>query len=309
MVRCVENFWTFFLKMLVDQRGEAGDVSAVNVVDDDPGDADDVISVDDPVDDPGDGPGDGPDGDPPDADGGSGDGPDGDALAALRAEYDEKITALQKDNNRLGYALRNATKKSATDDDANASSKFTDSQLLAMWEEHKDDPKVVMQIIKEMQAGAARGIKQDAEKSADIATKKAEMQRFMTAQFPESLDEGSEVHQQLQGAIGHLHLSEHPFGDFLAMAASQMMQMPQIIAKVKEDTKKELLSKNANELRKDAIKNNSPNKGGGPKKGGGLTLTKSQMETARSLFGDDKKRIAAYAKMLANKSGSSITVD
>lgn len=296
-----KNFLTFLLRMWMSQRGEVGDDDeSLEVVVDEDGSEDDQSdgSDDEDSDDEGD-------------DSGDDASQEDDPIAALRKEYDAKIADLKKDNNRLGYALRTAGKK-ADEEKKEDSPKFSDSQLLAMWEEHKDDPKVVMQIIKEMQSSAVAGVEASAEKKAEIASKKTTVTQFLKSEYPDVLEEGSDLHKDVQGAKDHLVLGEHPFGDFLALAASQLMQMPEIIKNIKEEAKKEVLAGKAEKARKQSIGQNTSHSGaknsGGKK--GRLTLSKTQMETAKMLFGTDKKKIAAYARMLGQSEGvNAITVE
>jgi hypothetical protein len=87
-------------------------------------------------------------------------------------------------------------------------------------------------------------------------------------------------------------------------------RLPKIIEEVKEQARKEILGKTADEKRKEGIKNTSPTTTGGKtdtKKA--ASLTPSQLEAAERLgFAKDPKKLARYAQMVGSKSGTYGTV-
>jgi hypothetical protein len=226
--------------------------------------------------------------------------PKEDPAKEIESKYESKVAELQKEINRLGYALRKTDKEKPKADEP----KFSKAQLLSIMQEHREDPAVMMQVFEELAKDAAKGAEISAGKAADIASKKNEMERWLR-NIDGIDDEASPVGQTVNKIIGDLYLDDHPFAKFLAASVNVNMQMDKIIEKAKEDVRKELLGAKAEESRKEKIKTNAPAQTGKPSESASVALTPSQMETAKSLFGNDKKAIAKYAKMLAkSKSGT-----
>jgi hypothetical protein len=220
-----------------------------------------------------------------------------DPLEAIRKDYDAKLEAAQKEINRLGYALRRDKKEPKEE----AKPAFTDAQLLAILQEHSGDPTVTLQVMKEIVKTGTKDVEANAEKAADIKQKRNEFERYMETTYPRVLEDGTPEGEAVDKAIDWLHLDGHPFAKYLAIATMQLNQLPQIIEKVKEDTKKELLGKTAETKRKDGIKKTAPANAGTPEKKT-TVLTTEQMQTAKRLFGNDKALIARYASMLGKDS-------
>ena len=231
-----------------------------------------------------------------------------DPLETLKAENEKTRKALedaQKEINRLGYKLRKTEEKKETKEETPT---FSKGQLLQLWNEHKDDPAILMQIVEEMQKTAGKGIEEAAEKKIDITNKKTEMDKFLSTAFPDVIKEDTEEHRAVQGAVDFLHLEGHPFARFLAVGAMQLQRLPKIIEDIKEQTRKELLGKTADEKRKEGIKNASPTTSGKTEKPKAATLTPSQMESAKRLgFDKDPKKLARYAEMVGAKGGTYAT--
>ncbi|MFA5651211.1 MAG: hypothetical protein WC914_08750, partial [Proteiniphilum sp.] len=222
----------------------------------------------------------------------------------LKAEYEGKIGDLQKEINRLGYALRTASKK--PDKENTDEPKFSRAQLQSIMAEHKDDPAVMFQVFEELAKDAAKGAEVSATKAIDIKNKKSQMESYLGT-IKGLDDDASPVSQRINKHLGELYLEDHPFGKWLAVAADTLMNFKNIEEAIKEQTRKEILGKAADDKRKSTIKNNAPAKPGSPSDSSASeALTPSQMETAKMMFGNDKKAIARYAKMLARskKSGT-----
>jgi len=234
--------------------------------------------------------------------------PKEDPLETLKAENEKTRKALedaQKEINRLGYKLRKPEEKKETKEETPT---FSKGQLLQLWNEHKDDPAILMQIVEEMQKTAGKGIEEAAEKKIDITNKRTEMDKFLSTAFPDVIKEDTGEHRAVQGAVDFLHLEGHPFARFLAVGAMQLQRLPKIIEDIKEQTRKELLGKTAEEKRKEGIKNASPTPGGKTEKPKAATLTPSQMESAKRLgFDKDPKKLARYAEMVGAKGGTYAT--
>jgi hypothetical protein len=229
--------------------------------------------------------------------------PKDDPLKAIESKYETRMADLQKEINRLGYALRKAEKAPEKKEDE---PKFSRAQLLSIMQEHREDPAVMMQVFEELAKDAAKGAEISATKAADIAGKKTQMDAWLR-KIDGIDDEASPVGQTVNKIIGDLYLDDHPFAKFLAASVNVNMNFDKLVAARVEEVKKELLGEKAEDVRKANIKTTAPTSPGKPSQSKeAVTLTASQLETARNLFGDDKKAIAKYARMLtrSKKSGT-----
>jgi len=231
-----------------------------------------------------------------------------DPIADLRKEYDAKLAGYQtkldesqKEINRLGYALRTASKKPETKDNSG----FSDAQLLEIYNEHKDDPQVAFQVLKELAKNVGKDVETNAEKKAEIVQQKKQVEGYLDRTWPTWKEEGSEVHKHIQKTKSELFLDDHPLGDFLAMASMEFRRIPMIIKQVHEYAKKEALENKAEKGRKDKIHNGKPDgTTSKPSKSKAVSLSQTEEETAKKLGLDPKK----YAKFIKGARGGSVMV-
>ena len=217
-------------------------------------------------------------------------------LEALR-QSNEK---LQKDNNRLGYALRHQSKEKEKEKDPG----FTDQQLVGLMREHKDDPDVLFQVVKQMVKQEGTEVKKAAVDSAETARVKQNLDGFLDEKFPDWRNTESEVRGHIDSTMEGFQLKDHPFGEFLSMAAHIATNVDKIIEDHVKEAKSEALKEKAESSRKKNIKKNS--------------LSKSKKTEKKAALPDDYKEVAdqmgltesqrkIYAKM--RKAGSNqITV-
>lgn len=228
-----------------------------------------------------------------------------DPLDSLKAE----LADARKEINRLGYALRKADKPEKKDE-----GKFTKAQLMQIYKEHHDDPDVAFQVIEELSQLGKADAQLAAEKSADIKTKKVQIEKDLESIFPVAArdikDEGSDLYKSVKNTVEFLHLEGHPFADTLAFAAMALKQIPQLIEGIKTKTKEELskekdaaLSQKAEEARKKKIEasKSTATKAASDKS---ADLTPEQAETAKRLGFTTKAQIQRYARMVKSKSAT-----
>lgn len=229
---------------------------------------------------------------------------------------DDKVTSLekkledaQKEINRLGYALRKDKKETKKDEKP----AFTKTQLMQLWKENADNPEVAFQIMDEMTKLGKADAQVAAEKSADIKTKRNDMDQYLEKMYPDAKKEGTELYEGIQRAIEWAHLEGHPFADHLAFGLLAVKNLPETIKKIKEEAIKEAsktsekdLAKKAEEARKKNIDASKPagSKGKGDETKA-VSLTANQMETLKRISGGTptKAQIARYAKMVGAKGG------
>uniref|UniRef100_A0A6M3L6V8 Uncharacterized protein n=1 Tax=viral metagenome TaxID=1070528 RepID=A0A6M3L6V8_9ZZZZ len=227
---------------------------------------------------------------------------------------EKKLEDAQKEINRLGYTLRKDKKETKKEEPA-----FNKAQLLQLYKEHKDNPEVVFQIMEEMNNLGKADAKIAAEKSADITTKKKEMDQYLEKMYPDAKKEGTELYEGIQKAIEWAHLDGHPFAEHLAFGLLAVKNLPETIKKIKEEAKAEALKisekdleKKAEDARKKKIEESKPgNSGKSSETIKATSLTAEQMETLTRLVGGKptKAQIVRYSKMAGNKTGSVKTED
>jgi len=180
-----------------------------------------------------------------------------DPIEDLRKEFEEKhkteVERLQKEINRLGFKLRKEEEVPKDDKPV-----FTEAQLLQMMKEHADEPEVLFNIIKEMQRQTAEGVEKSAEYKAQVQVRSKELSDIAETVFPGALKEDSQIYNEVIQTKDYLGLDKHPHGDFLALATMSLKNLPNLVANIREQVKKELLPKASDDKRKETIKAKTP---------------------------------------------------
>jgi hypothetical protein len=217
-----------------------------------------------------------------------------DELKSLKEQHQAEMKEMKAEINRLGYALRKAEKgadKGKSDDP-----EFTDAQLLQLMEEHHDEPKVLFQIMKEMQKNTGKSIEKIAENKAKISETRKELLSITEKVMPGALEEGTKLHADVQTSKAYLGLEDHPYGDVLSLAMMSFRNVPKLVQNVKDTMRKELLGKGADKNRKQSIKAESlANKGG--KTPAAKKLSDGENETVKRL-GLNENQLKYYNKFL-----------
>ena len=222
------------------------------------------------------------------------------------SELEAQLAEATKEINRLGYALRKDKDKPKTDE---KDTPFTKAQLMQLYRENSENPEVVFQIMDEMTKLGKMDAQEAAEKSADIRNKKVDMDKLLNTMFPEAQREGTPLNVDVEKAVKWLHLDDHPFKDFLAMASLTLHQLPNTLKNIREQAiadaqkagGKDLAAK-AESARKKGITEKKATGSSKPKDASKpATLTHDQMETAKRLGITTKAQLAKYAKILKVK--------
>ena len=177
-------------------------------------------------------------------------------LESLKAE-NERIRLenekTKKDLARAYYQKRKEKDKPKEDDP-----EFTDAQLLALIREHKDDEAVTLQIMKQVakQQGKVHAI--DAVKNQRIKSMRQNIDGFLSENFAQYVSEESPQHEELLKSKELMDLSDHPFGDFLAVSSIIASNFPTIVENVRKQAFDEALKKKGEETRKQSIKESAP---------------------------------------------------
>lgn len=233
---------------------------------------------------------------------------------AVDDELTEKEKALLAENERL-KADKNGLKKALHEERQEKKGKksdgndgdtptLSDAQLKALLEEHRDDPDVLMNIIKYKVEQVAKGMKKDAMSEVDMQQKKAQVDQFMKTRYPDYDDEDSDVRRGLAPVKKALGLDDHPFGDYFAAGVQVLNSLPDIVKHWFEEGKKAAVGDTANEKRKEQIKDGqlspSGKKTDDDKYAQGLTA--SQLDTAKRLGFKTKQQLTLYRDQILKNS-------
>lgn len=211
-------------------------------------------------------------------------------------KFESEISDLRKENSRLGYALRKAekgAKKEPSDDD-----RFTDSQLLQIMEEHGDDKKVLMQVMRQMISQHGKDIESSAEARADVRDKQKQLRDITTSVYPNAFNEGSETYDNVQKTKTYLGLESNPYGDDLSLAFMGFKEIPNLIKSVREQVKKEVLGEAVESKRRGKVKESAP-ADPGHKKADVTKTPQTVSDTAKRLgFANNPKLMKRYQAMV-----------
>lgn len=224
-------------------------------------------------------------------------------IARLKAEKEK----AEKDRDRAFYNLRNAKK---TEKKESKEPEFSDAQLLDLIETHREDPAVMLQIMKQVSKQQSGEMAETKIKSQEIKQKKAQIDQFIVQNYAPFVNDDTPEHQELQRAKAFMHIEDHPLGDYLAIAALELAGLPKTIEQVKKQAVEEALKKNGEESRKKAIKETATG-GSKPKNKVVATVdedTNQYLATAKQM-GLNKEQTKRYLQMVQNAKKRSIIVN
>ena len=271
---------SFMLRMFLDQRGEAGDSD--DVVDDINEDIaevedDDIINIDPDELEEDDDPGNKPDNNPDDQ-GDDNKVKDLEAQVAKQAETLEAQDKKLKETNRIFYGLR---KKYDKLDKKDGETRLTDDQLETVLAENQDDPKALIQIIKQVSSQISEDKTQALAKASEVTARKRELEDLLVSMWPDVHNEGSEQYTDIQNAKEFLHVTDHPLGNYLAAAGIDALRLTEKLEAAKQEGRELALKEKTEKKRKEEIKLNSLESG---KKRGSLKgLPTGYKSTAKQL--------------------------
>ncbi len=306
----INYFISFLLRMLKDQRGEAGpdlDVEEPGA-DDEPGeeeppDDDDVIldlgDEPEPGEDEPEEPGDKPE-----------DKPDADDLSSKLEKLETDITDRTKkmadldvaitEANRKLHGIRQekgAEKKGEGEEDAT----FTKAQLVQILEEHKDEPEVMLRIVEQKVKQAVKGVKDETINATEVAAKSKEFNDVLNERYPELKDAGSALRAEVDGSKAILGMEDHPYGDYIGMAGLVLNQLPNLIKQAHEAGKQEALKDKGDKHRKAAIKSSSLSSPGKIKTGTEATVTEDMAAVEKMLGLKTPAQKKLYRQLVAKQ--------
>jgi len=224
-------------------------------------------------------------------------------------EDDSELTTLKDENEDLKRQIKNLNKgayqmrkalESKDKDKGDDEVEFTDAQLLGMLQEHKEDPAVVMQIMKYIGQQSARKAKDETLDAADIASTKKQVDAFVSKNWPELSEEGSDLRKDVDEAISSLRLKEHPYAEYLGISAALLANLPDMLKAAEEKGKSGALKDKTETNRKQSIKDKKLSDTGKKKTPESAKLSDTQEQTANQLgLTPDQKKL--YSKWMKNK--------
>jgi len=157
---------------------------------------------------------------------------DPEVLAAHLARAQEHINNL----NKALHEERQAKKKAA---EKSGEPAFTKAQLKELWTEHRDDPDVLFNILSYMADETARSAQAKAVDQVELVNKKKEVDDYLAQNFPDLANDSSPLRAGVDKAKQELMLTDHPFGDILALGLNNLLNLPQTVKAAYEMGKKE----------------------------------------------------------------------
>jgi hypothetical protein len=239
----------------------------------------------------------------------------------LKVEHDieeerKRIAAEKADLARRGYELREMKKKyekRLEGEKAPDEIELTDVQLEQLLEAHDADPKMRVQIIKQIAKQASKGAEVKATDAIEIKNMKSAQDQYLSTNWPDLAKDDSELRVNLEKAKTVLRIGDSPFSDFLSMGALMLMRLPEFVKAAEDRGRSEALGQKIEGKRKDKIKDKlPPNLGSAPARkaneepgaSDNYGLTPEQMDVARKNFGFTKpQQFKWYAQNLKTARG------
>lgn len=216
-------------------------------------------------------------------------------------ELNDKLTKQATQIRNLNIALSGERAKNKESKEEKGDPPFTEAQLIALFEEHGNDPKALYQLTKYMTDQSRKKGKEEAVDAAEILSTQKEISNELYKQYPDLSDDTSEIRQGVEKVKGNLRISDHPYADLLAISAMTYNSMPDLLKAEFEKGKAEgMKAKTTEEARKSNIKNGKLTGGNGENKGKKPTMSKDALDIAKRI-GLSKTGTATYMKLLGKK--------
>lgn len=198
-----------------------------------------------------------------------------------------ELERLKEDKKNLQKALHDKRFERRKEKEKEETPVLTDDQLVAILEEHKNDPRVLLNAIKYQAEQIAKGVRKNVLDETEIKAKQKDIDAFMKARYADLDVEDSEIRVAVDKTKETLGLTDNPFGDYLATGVQVLNNLEGIVKHWYEEGKKAAASETMDAARKKQIKDGQltpgGGKGSGKGNGDGTGLTPSQLETAKKL--------------------------
>jgi len=225
----------------------------------------------------------------------------------------EQLDTLKTDKINLNKALHEQRQKlkGLKQSKAEEDEPLTDAQIEQIYEENKDDPKVLLRIIKHQAEQAAKKASGKAIVDSDTKSKVKEADNLLLTMYPKLSEEGSEIRTATDEIKSFYGIDENPFGDFFAMGVQVLNALPGIISSAEQRGEEKALNSKtitikADEKRKADIKTTQSSR---PSKTVVTTagMSKTEIETAKQM-NLSPGALRTYQKLVGKKASNSVQV-
>jgi hypothetical protein len=220
---------------------------------------------------------------------------------------EQRLTRLEEDKKNLKIALHKERQekkaaKAAPDDPV-----LTDEQLEKILEENPDSA-TQLKVVRYMAEKIAKGERKTAIEDVNAGQRSREMNKLLLDRYPDLADEGSAMRVEIEETKENLGISDHPYGDFFAVGARVLENLPTILTNAYEKGKKEALGEKAELKRGEKINGGKLTPGGKKTAPSGVEgLTKEQNESATQMAMTPSQR-KIYAQ-LVGKNTKTVSVE
>jgi len=166
----------------------------------------------------------------------------------------DRVKELESHITDLNKALHEARQITKKHKEVAETPPLTKQQLQQMFKDHGDDPETMYNLVEYMTTQAAKKGTEDAVDATEISRRKAEHDKIVNSQWPDLSDSTSQLRTQANQVKDHLGIGDHPFGDYMAMGAIIVDQLPKITKEAYEKGKSEALKERTEEQRQKDVK-------------------------------------------------------
>lgn len=214
-------------------------------------------------------------------------------------EMEERLSRLESDKKNLQKALHEARQERKKTKEPEIT--LTDAELMKIVEEHKDDPKVLLNAAKYIAQQEIKKGKSEAVNEVEVKGKQRELNAILETRIKDFNDESGESRTLINKAKTEFLLEDHPLGDFLGSAAAVYYDLPNILKAAFERGKNSAIDEKADKNRKDEIQNRQPGPGGSKIKIGSSAseeLSATEKETAQRLGLNTPEKMKLYKRQI-----------
>ncbi len=224
--------------------------------------------------------------------------PEGEELTKIKSDLD-RATKKINDLNKALHEERQA-KKGKKEDEAPALSK---AEMKKLYDEYKDDPDTIFQLIDYMVNQAAKGASKEVIDKNKVAENKKETEAYLQKTFPDLYNEESEFRKAVDKTKAEMGFVDHPYGDFVGSAIQTMLNLPHLAKNFYDKGRSDALSGKAEKTRKEIIKES-----GLTPKGKGKAETQTGKLSDKHLAVADKLNLSPNARKVLQKITNASTV-
>lgn len=223
-----------------------------------------------------------------------------------KVEMTPEVKELLDKNKALNRALHEERQKKKTEKTEEAV--LTETQLLGILEEYKDDPKTLLNVIKYQAEQAAKGAATKSITDADVVRKKKEADDYIYKTYPDLTKDDSQLRAAVNKTKSELGIDDHPFGELFGTAVTFLSAAPQILKDAYDQGRKDAMAGVAEKTRKDLVKESDLTPKG---KGGKITpLSANTEDVAKRLGLKSPQQLAILKKLTASgKNARNVSVE